>query len=357
MAGIKQLLNLIARGREGKNKGISTGLSKLDSVMYGIQENYIYTIGASSGVGKSSFMIDIFIYNLIKNAEDIDINILLYSFEMSESVIFAKILSRHIYDEYGEVVTYEDILSLNHTISEHHYALVNDASEWLSKLAEKITVYDKSMSPPAIYATCKEWLKQFGEFVTVDEHKENYIDLCPGKRKYGIIDHVGLIGGAGSKKEKIDTVADYGIYFRNKCSMSWVYVQQLNRGISATDCKLNGFEQVGLQDFKDSSGTTDASEIVIALYSPYREKLATCEKYPIANVLKDRFILIEIIKNRFGKAGYNIGTTFFGEISMFRELPKPFEIGDYAPYLTLEPTKKIDTNTEIDIENDDIFKF
>lgn len=45
MAGIKQLLNLIARGREGKNKGISTGLSKLDSVMYGIQENYIYTIG------------------------------------------------------------------------------------------------------------------------------------------------------------------------------------------------------------------------------------------------------------------------------------------------------------------------
>ena len=42
---------------------------------------------------------------------------------------------------------------------------------------------------------------------------------------------------------------------------------------------------------------------------------------------------------------------------MFRELPKPFEIGDYAPYLTLEPTKKIDTNTEIDIENDDIFKF
>ena len=57
--------------------------------MYGIQENYIYTIGASSGVGKSSFMIDIFIYNLIKNAEDIDI-ILLYSFEMSESVIFAK---------------------------------------------------------------------------------------------------------------------------------------------------------------------------------------------------------------------------------------------------------------------------
>ena len=41
--------------------------------------------------------------------------------------------------------------------------------------------------------------------------------------------------------------------------------------------------------FKDSSGTTDASEVVIALYSPYREKIARCEGYPIQNVLKNRF--------------------------------------------------------------------
>jgi len=101
--------------------------------------------------------------------------------------------------------------------------------------------------------------------------------------------------------------------------------------------------------FKDSSGTTDASEVVIALYSPYREKISKCENYPIQNVLKDRFILIEIIKNRYGRSGVNIGTTFHGEINLFRELPRPEEIGDYEPYLRLDYQKQ-----EIKIKEDEI---
>jgi len=47
--------------------------------------------------------------------------------------------------------------------------------------------------------------------------------------------------------------------------------------------------------FKDTSGTTDASEVVIALYYPYREKIARCEGYPIQNVLKKRFRLVQIL--------------------------------------------------------------
>jgi hypothetical protein len=61
------------------------------------------------------------------------------------------------------------------------------------------------------------------------------------------------------------------------------------------DRKLNNYELIGLEDFKDTSGTTDASEIVIALYFPYREKIARCEGYPIQNVLKKRFRLCQIL--------------------------------------------------------------
>jgi replicative DNA helicase len=49
--GIQNLNDLVERGRLGKNIGISTGLAKLDKVLYGIQRKFIYTIGASSGVG------------------------------------------------------------------------------------------------------------------------------------------------------------------------------------------------------------------------------------------------------------------------------------------------------------------
>ena len=86
------------------------------------------------------------------------------------------------------------------------------------------------------------------------------------------------------------------------------------------------------------------------MYSPYREKIASCLKYPIQNVLKDRFILVEVIKNRFGRSGVNIGTIFHGEINLFRELPKPEEIGDYEPYLSLDYNKEADNN------NNNIFK-
>ena len=101
--------------------------------------------------------------------------------------------------------------------------------------------------------------------------------------------------------------------------------------------------------FKDSSGTTDASEVVIALYFPYREKVATCEGYPIKTILKKRFRLAQILKNRYGDADLNIGMTFHGEIGMFKELPKPSEITDYDYYINLQK------NQDQDIKDNNMF--
>lgn len=46
--GVKQLFNIIKKGKSGKNVGISTGSPKLDGVLYGIQRKYLYTIGADT---------------------------------------------------------------------------------------------------------------------------------------------------------------------------------------------------------------------------------------------------------------------------------------------------------------------
>lgn len=42
------------------------------------------------------------------------------------------------------------------------------------------------------------------------------------------------------------------------------------------------------------------------------------------------------MKNRYGDADLNIGMVFYGEIGMFKELPKPSEITDYEIYLNLD---------------------
>lgn len=337
--GVTRLFENIEEGRKGRNIGISTGLPMIDSLIYGIQRKYLYTIGADTSGGKTSFAIDVFVYNLLKNAGNTPVSILYYSFEMSSDILFAKILSLYIFDTYGQVISYQEILSLTEAISDEKFFYIEQSRDWLLNIQKHVTIYDKALSPGGIYATCKEWLKGFGTFVQIDEHREDYIDNDPNRYKVAILDHVGLISGQGSKKERIDLTVDYFIHFRNKCSLTGVFVQQLNRNAKGMDRKTNGYELIQLDDFKDTSGTTDGSDVVIALYYPYREKIARCEGYPIQNVLKKRFRLLQVLKNRYGVADSNKGCAFYGEIGMFKEIPRPDEIGDYEPYLSLDYLK------------------
>jgi len=341
---IDNLYKTIENGKLGRNIGVSTGSPKLDSVIYGIQKRYLYTVGADSGGGKTSFALDIFIYNLIKNKGNRKINILYYSFEMSADALFAKLLSRYIWDTFNQIVTFSDILSLEKKLSAEHERMINASREWLFEIEKYIVVYDKALTPQGIYATSKEWLKKHGEFIEISEHKEIYNENDPDAYKLIITDHVGLIAGPGTKKAKIDLTVDFMIYFRNKCGITGIFVQQLNRTSKGMDRKLNGYELIQLDDFKDTAGTTDASEVVIALYFPYREKIARCEGYPIQNVLKKKFRLIQVLKNRYGQPDVNIGSSFYGEVGMFKDLPRPDEIGDYAPYLDLMYKEKEDIN-------------
>jgi len=361
MEAVDELFSHIEKGMRGHNIGVSTGIPKLDNIIFGTQQSYLYTIGADTGSGKSSLALDVFIYNLVKNGEEIPISIAAYSFEMSASMVLAKLASLYIWDNFNEIISYKDILSLTDILSKEKKEFIDKSRIWLNKVSKMLTIYDRALTPGGIHVTCKDWLKHFGYFEQIDEHTENYVPKDPKRYKIVLIDHIGLIAGPGSKKEKIDKVADDMIYFRNKCQITGIFVQQLNRNAKAVDRKTNGYELVQLDDFKDSSGALDASEVVLALFYPFREKIAKCEGYPIQNVLKGRFRLLQVLKNRWGESDKNIGLNFFGEIGLFKELPRPEEIGDYSLYLELKPEKIIvpqQMNNSVDeINSENIFKF
>ena len=337
--GVKQLYHNIKKGKEGKNLGISTGCPKLDHIINGVQRKYMYIVAGDTGSGKSSFALDLFVYNLYKNRKEHPIHFLYYSFEMASEIILAKILSLYIWDTYQKIIPFKTILSLEEIISEENYNLVMNSQKWLSDFSEIITIYDTALTPAGIYATCKTWLKEFGEFIQISEHKEEYREYDSTQYNMVIIDHISLIAGPDTKKVKIDTVCDYMIGFRNKCNISPVIVQQTNRNSKSMDRKLNGYELFSLDDLQDSSATGQAAEVVLMLYYPFREKIAKCEGYPIQSILKERFRLTQIAKNRFGQSDKNIGNIFHGEIGLFGELPRPQDIIDYDEYLNLEKTE------------------
>ena len=126
---VDSLFKSIQRGKSGLNVGMSSGLSNLDLITYGVQRRWMTVVAGDSGLGKSSFVLYSNIYQPFKQYcenPDIDLHFLLFSFEMSAEVLLAKLLSLHIYDTYGRVLSYGNILSLTSTLSEEEYRVIEE---------------------------------------------------------------------------------------------------------------------------------------------------------------------------------------------------------------------------------------
>lgn len=72
-------------------------------------------------------------------------------------------------------------------------------------------------------------------------------------------------------------------------------------------------------------------EIVLSIFNPFREKLATYNKYDV-KTLGDKFRVISVLKSRYGEADVEIGVNFFGRCGIWAELPLPDDIYDYQKY-------------------------
>jgi hypothetical protein len=338
---VDNLFHDIVRGKNGLNAGLSSGIDKIDKITYGIQRKWFTTIFGDSGSGKSQLSLYTAVYYPFKQLMEnpsLNINWLIFSFEMSSEVLLAKLLSLHIYDEYHLVVPYEHILSLRGIISEQEYVLVMKSKPWLEEFEKRCQIIDKPVTSRALYGICKEWSRKFGNYKEIertDEYlKEDYIPNDPQQYLIVIVDHVSLLSldSGHTKKQEIDMACEYLIHFRNKCNFTVYVVQQANRNFKSMDRRQGGYQLLQLDDAADSSGPSQASEVVIGIFHPFRERLPTCEKYDIRK-LQDRFRLCQVLKQRFGVADRSVGCAFWGEIGYWKDLPLPNEITDYSQYL------------------------
>lgn len=344
---VKNLMSRIDQGRKGFNKGLSTGLPKLDSVVYGSLRETISLIGGDSGSGKSSYMLYTTVYRpfmeYLNSEKTINVNWLLFSFEMSQESLFCRLLSEYIYEHYGEILPHNEILSLDKTLSDSKYDLILQSQEWLQELESRCTVIDKFTTARHLYGIAKEWTTNFGyykELETVGDFvKTEYIPNDPQQYLIINIDHIRLLKtspGNGIKQE-MDNACNYLITLRDKCKCTINIVQQLNRNFKSMARRTQGSGQyagIQLDDFSDTSGTVQCANTVIALFHPFREKMSKCNGYDI-KILRDRIRILSILKNRDGQSDKSIGLNFFGETHMWRELPKADEITDYTPFITL----------------------
>ncbi len=349
MSVIKSLIESIKRGKKGKNKGLYSGFPKLDKIIYGLQKRYFSVIAGDSGSGKSSLALYMYVYRPIMESisNKKPVNILYFSFEMSSEVLLAKLLSIYIWETYNRQITYEQILSLTSEISDIDYEYIKKSVKWLQKVEERMTIIDKQVSPKAVYAISKNWLSNYGKFEEIDEHHTNYVPNNPEQYLIGVIDHIRLLSGEGTVKERIDTCCDYCVGLRNKTNMSWCIVQQLNRGFKNMERRNSNYQMLQLDDLADSSSPAQSAEVVIGIFDAFREKMKTCEGYKIDQML-DTFRMLQVLKNRFGLSNKNLGVAFHGAVGYWNELPNPNEINDYSKYSTLEPQLMLKNEENLD---------
>jgi hypothetical protein len=337
------LFNLIDKGRNGFNQGISMDLPKYESVTDGNTRQTYTLIISDSGTGKSTFALYAYSYKpLVKTLDNDNFFELYFSLEMNAELVLAKLLCIHLWEEYHICISIKELLSRkrNYILPEYIYKCVTESKEWLNRIEkDKLIIYDKSLNADKMYEIILGKLKERGTFKET-ESSIIYTPNNPNLVFNVIIDHISLLRPAKGRslKEEIDLASAYLVNLRNICGISPVVIQQTNRNQKSIERRKQGLSDFNIADAKDSSNPSQDCEIMISIYNPNRERLATSDHYNITE-LGDKYRSITILKSRWGESDYKIAMNFFGGVGIFRELPRPEEINDYEKYKYLIPPK------------------
>ena len=139
----------VDEGREGHNIGLSTGSTKLDLYTDGFLPGTSYLIGGSSGSGKSTNALWTFIYQplihyLKGECKERDPHYKLFSLEMTQPQVYAKLVSMYVFDNFGVSLRFKDIFSRGKdcVLSDENYEILQKCSTFLDILDERLDFYE-----------------------------------------------------------------------------------------------------------------------------------------------------------------------------------------------------------------------
>lgn len=329
---VDELFEDIDLGREGKAWGYSLGLDKLEDIIDGNTQSTYTTVFAGSGVGKTSLVLSSYIYNSVsEHLEDNNYLCIMFALEMKAKFIYAKILSTHLYKVYGIRVSFKKLLSRKkgYRLPDDIYQKVQECKPWLKKVKKILHIYDKALNANKLYAIISEEMKKVGTFHETDSRKTFKLNN-PNLIINIVLDHGGLLlpTNGRTKKQEIDLASQYLLTFRNMCSVSPIMIMQANRDQTSMDRRKAGFYLPQMSDIKETNAVYEDSDIVLGIYNPSNDKLKTHNEYDIKQ-LDGNFRSIVCIKSRYGESNVEDACIYYGDINIWRELPKPDEIYDY----------------------------
>lgn len=346
---MNSLRNRIKDGKDGKYKGLDNGLGDINKYIYNTLRGVYTLIGGLSGAAKTTLM-DFMLLSAIEDADKNKVKLVIYyySFEIKEEIKKLNWLSVHIFKKYGVIIPPQVIGGLDGakmTAREEEY--VDAEIDYIESLFTRIHFRFEPTNPTGIYHELFEYAEANGRYIKEPyilqgEKKERIVRWIPNDPEaYTLvaIDHIALAKRERNYglKENIDKLSEYFVWLRNICNMSFFVVQQFNQSLNSVDrMKFKGVDLSPQQnDFKDSNNTYADADIALGVMNPWKMDFKQYLGHDLT-ILKEKFRLVKVIKNRLGRDNVAFGYAFNAEAGKFKCLPPASDIelfGGYDKYL------------------------
>lgn len=337
----QQLNNEVNKGLSGKNNGIPMGFNRLNKYI-GIRKGLYTLAGGLTGSGKTSLIDDAYVLNPFDwimsdegQKSGIKLNIIYRSMERSRVYKLAKWISRKIFIDQGIIIPVNTLLGWTDKMTKEQHDLFLHYKDYIDSMKDVITIIDGPENPVGIFKQLQANAEKNGRIEQLDKYNKIYIPNDENLITIVVIDHIGLLKTTkelSTKKQVIDDMSDKLRYCRDFYGYSPVVVSQFNRSISNITRLKNGDVSPQLEDFSESSSTQNDADVVLALFDPIRYKVQDPSGYDLDKLVDEYgakyFRSLRLIKNSYGEDDLLIGLGFFGQVGMFKELPKRKYITD-----------------------------
>ena len=339
------LLYYVKKDLQGYNTGIKCEMPELNKYLHGVQRGEYYLIGSESGAGKTTFADLYFVFSVYYYCKEngIPFTLLYYSFEISKMAKKAKFAAYVLYKRFGIRIATFKILGKDEgdKLNREELEKIIQVNDEVEQFFKDIMFIDEPTNPTGIYKELFKELNKVGTF-----HKEEYVDGDNKTREKIVgyeyhnphhffmcmIDHLALatIERGFSLKENMDKISEYMVYFRNRCNITPVIVQQFNTDLASTHRKNQTEDSIAPSrlDFGDSKYSFRDANVVLSPVDPVIYDISSMDKYKMKYMF-DKYRALFVIKNRDGASNVRNHLLLDPITNNFMELRKTDITADY----------------------------
>lgn len=347
---IKSVKEARQRALSGKLNCIPSSVfvrNKYDFIGY---EKALYTlIAAGTSVGKSRFVKYVYVYDLIKNAEEYNIpsKTFFFALEESEQVVVSSLIAMWLFEVKGIRIDYRDFhTKRTEKILPKEIESILDSNEfadWHLIMDKRLKIISSIRNPTGIYKEVRNFAGKNGQFsykgVPIEVPKSNnwsnvhwdeYKPNNPEEYVFVIVDNLNNLTTEKGKDKRGSMEmysSEYCMPMRNKLGYSIVNVQQFKKDQERKEFTFSGKAIADkhiptLESFAEAKNIANDAEQILALFDPYRHGIQSFGDYDITK-LKNYFRSIHILKDRHGSCDNPMPLFFDGMVNGFKEMPLP----------------------------------